>query len=75
MKMLAKPARRDGPAKMLFERRIEPTDIRVTEDGSVALTIVARDIYTSKASQQYTIICDLEEMEMMATMKDCVARQ
>lgn len=65
MRISVRPAKRDGDVKELFDRRLAKEDVS-SRDGSVSLSIVARDMYTKGANHHYTITLTHTELAALA---------
>jgi hypothetical protein len=66
MKISVKPAKRDGDAKVIFDRPLRRDDVSISSE-EIRLTFVARDIYSPASTQRYTILLSVDEL---ATMLD-----
>lgn len=65
MKLSVRPGKREGLPKLLFDRLIEREDLQAAPEDGVILTIVAKDIYTEKATQRFSIVLSRSEIDMI----------
>ncbi|MFC6488482.1 hypothetical protein [Nitratireductor sp. GCM10026969] len=69
MKLSVRPGKREGEPKLLFDHLLEMENLVESPEGGVVVTVVAKDIYTAKASQRFSLTFTSEEVDMIARVQ------
>ncbi len=69
MRIISKPAIRDGWPKKLFHQPLVRENVERGSDG-VAITLIVKDIYTKGANQRYTIKLTADDLAMLISAEN-----